>query len=377
MIFTIKNLFLNDVERNVIMQNLIEKTAERMISIGADGFCEQCPISIIDINKWEWAQGVGLYGLYRYWEFSGKKRYYDFIKQWYDKRIEEGLPEKNVNTCAPMLTLTFLYEHTLNAQYLNLIKEWSQWIVEAMPRTTDKGLQHITSGIENKGQLWADTLFMTNLFLARSGVILNKPEYIEESEKQFLIHIKYLFDKTCGLWFHGWSFLRNDNFSAVHWGRGNCWYTAGVVDYIEMIPVEPSVKSYLIDTLVSQINALEKNQSENGMWRTIIDDSESYEETSATAGFCYGILKAVRKGYIDKKYIKCGIRALGAVKQRIDESGTVKDVSYGTPVFKSAREYKEVERCPMTYGQALAILCMTEGLKINLGGNENDQNRDN
>lgn len=56
-------------------------------------------------------------------------------------------------------------------------------------------------------------------------------------------------------------------------------------------------------------------------------------------------------------------KALEAVKSRIDEDGTVLDVSYGTPVFDSAEEYKNVEICPMTYGQALAILCMSEGLK--------------
>jgi len=345
------------------MQELIEKTAERMIAIVNEGFKEECPISIIDINKWEWAQGVGLYGLYRYWEFSGEDRYIDFLKQWYDERIKEGLPEKNVNTYAPMLTLTFIYEHTGDKKYLDLIREWAQWVMKNMPRTKDDGLQHITTGIENKGQLWADTLFMINLFLARAGLILDRKEYIEESKNQFLIHIKYLFDKTSGLWFHGWSFYRSDNFSAVHWGRGNCWYTAGVVDYMEMIPLEYSIKSYLIATLVSQVEALEKYQSENGMWRTIIDDETSYEESSATAGFCYGILKAVRLGYIDKKYGECARKALSALTKRIDKDGTVLDVSYGTPVFEKAQEYKEIELCPMTYGQALVILCMTEGLK--------------
>lgn len=353
------------------MKNLIEKAANRMITIEHGAFNEECPISIIDINKWEWAQGVGLYGLYQYWEYSGKQYYFDFLINWYDERMSEGLPEKNVNTCAPMLTMTFLYEQTKNEKYLDCIKEWAQWVMESMPRTEDGGLQHITTGNENKGQLWADTLFMTNLFLARAGVLLGRKDFEDESKKQFMIHIKYLFDRKNGLWFHGWSFERRDNFSAVHWGRGNCWYTAGVVDYMDMLYVEPFLKEYMTDTLLSQAEALKKYQCEDGMWRTIIDDETSYEESSATAGFAYGILKAVRKGYIGSEYEEMAVKALEAVMQRIDENGVVSEVSYGTPVFDTAQEYKSVEKCPMTYGQALALLCMIEGLKRN-GGALND-----
>lgn len=348
------------------MKTLLEKTANRMININNANFNEECPISIINMNKWEWAQGVGLYGIYKYWKSFGEKKYFDFLNNWYKKRIQEGLPEKNVNTCAPMLTLTYMYEETNDEVFLEYIKEWSKWVFNEMPRTEDGGLQHITTGIENKGQLWADTLFMTNLFLARAGVILKIKEYVDESKRQFLIHIKYLFDKSSGLWYHGWSFLRKDNFSAVHWGRGNCWYTAGVVDYLDTVTVEPFLKVYLIDTLKAQAAALKKYQCRDGMWRTIIDDETSYEETSATAGFSYGLLKAVRKGYIGYEYRETAINALEAVKKRIDKDGTVLEVSYGTPVFETALEYKNVEICPMTYGQALAILCINEGLKEGL-----------
>lgn len=348
------------------MKELLKKTADKMIQINKTQVKEECPISIIDIEKWEWAQGVGLYGLYRYHKVLGESEYLGFLVNWYKSRIAEGLPEKNVNTCAPMLTLTYIYEETRDGDFLKYIKEWAEWVYNEMPRTEDGGLQHITMGIENKGQLWADTLFMTNLFLARAGVLLGIDEYVDESKRQFLIHIKYLFDKSCGLWYHGWSFLRRDNFSAVHWGRGNCWYTAGVVDYLEMINAEPFLKKYLIDTLRAQADALLKYQCADGMWRTVIDDETSYEETSATAGFAYGLLKAVREGYLGREYKLAALKALKAVTDRIDSGGTVLEVSYGTPVFENAEDYKKVEKCPMTYGQALAILCMSEGLKTEM-----------
>jgi unsaturated rhamnogalacturonyl hydrolase len=343
---------------------LLEKVANRMKNLKNDGFQEKYPIGLIDINLWEWPQGVGIYGLYKYYLDTKNPEILEFLIRWFDARIEEGLPEKNVNTMAPMLTLIGVYEITKNEKYLSLCKEWSAWIMDGMIRTGDGALQHMITGDPNDGQILIDTLFMTCLFLTRAGVVLNKPEYIEEAKKQFLIHIKYLYDKKCGLYYHGWDFNGYHNYGEVHWARGNSWYACGLVDFLEMVEVERGLKEYLLDTFRAQVSALEKYQSAEGLWHTIIDDETSYLETSATAAFGYGILKGVRKGYLDKKYLSMGLKALEGVISQIEEDGTVQGVSYGTPVGNDSQFYRDIPVCPMTYGQALTILLLTEALKI-------------
>ena len=343
---------------------LLEKVAKRMTSIDSAGMQEGCPISIINFETWEWAQGVGMYGLYKFYEETGSKEHLEFLTSWYDRRIKEGLPEKNVNTMSPMLTLAHLCEVTGNESWLELCKEWAAWVMYEMPRTEEGGLQHVISGGLNDGQLWDDTLFMTVLFLAKMGRILDREDYLEESVRQFLVHIKYLYDKNSGLWFHGWTFNGRHNFADALWARGNCWYTAGVVDYIEMIDLRGGVRQYLLDTLNAQVRKLEEIQEADGMWHTLLDDPNSYVETSATAGFGYGILKAVRNGYIDPKYLEIGKKALNAVLQRIDDNGTVQQVSYGTGMGKDLDFYRNIDICPMTYGQALAIMLLSEGMKL-------------
>jgi len=343
---------------------LLARAADKMINISPGSFTEGCPISIIDVNKWEWAQGVGMYGMFKCYEQTKDEKILNFLIWWYDKRIKEGLPEKNVNTMAPMLTLAFLYETTKDEKYLPVCLEWVEWIINEMPKTEDKGLQHIVSGYENNGQLWDDTLYMTVLFLTKMGSVLKKTEYIDESVRQFLVHIKYLFDKKTGLWFHGWNFNGRHNFGEALWGRGNSWFTAGLVDYLDISKIGGGVKQYLIDTLAAQVKALEKYQHEDGMWSTLIDQTDTYKECSATAGFAYGILKAVRMGYIDDRYKEMGQKALEAVIRNISQDGTVENVSYGTGVGDDFRYYKDIKICPMTYGQALAILALTEGMKM-------------
>lgn len=53
---------------------------------------------------------------------------------------------------------------------------------------------------DHDGQLWDDTLMMTVMPLAKVGLVLNRPSYVEEAKRQFLIHIKYLTDVETGLW---------------------------------------------------------------------------------------------------------------------------------------------------------------------------------
>jgi Predicted unsaturated glucuronyl hydrolase involved in regulation of bacterial surface properties, and related proteins len=345
---------------------LFEKVSNRMKNLDNEtGVKEVCPISIIDIGTWEWAQGVGLYGMQKYYAETGNKEVLDFLIKWFDTNISKGLPDKNVNTMCPLLTLTYVYEYTKNETYMDICKEWAEWVMKEMPRTEEMGLQHIVSGVENKGQIWIDTLFMTVLFMARMGKLLGRKDYIAESVRQNLLHIKYLTDKKTGLFNHGFDFNGRHAFGEIQWGRGNCWYTSGVVDYLDILgDTENGVKSFLLDTLEAQIKALEKYQNNNGMWHTLIIDSESYVEASATAGFAYGILKAVRLGYIPEKYKECGLKGLKAIINRISEDGTVTEVSYGTAISDNPEKYKEVPICPMTYGQALTLMLLTEALKL-------------
>jgi len=346
------------------MKEILKKVADNMTAIKNTSIEETCPIGIIDIENWEWPQGVGMYGMYKYYKELGETSYRDFLISWYDRNIKKGLPEKNVNTMCPMLTLAFLAEETGRKDYLDLCSEWAQWVMEEMPRTEGGGIQHIVSGEENHNQVWIDTLFMTVLFLAKMGLLINRPDYIEEAKFQFLFHIKYLADRDSGFWFHGWTFDGRHNFAKALWARGNCWYTIASVELIEMLGLEGAIKRYLLNTLEFQVQALQKTQDASGGWHTLLDDPDSYLEASAVAGFGYGILKAVRLGLIDKKYKEIGVKALNYLIDNVAEDGEVQNVSYGTGMGKTLDAYRVIPICPMTYGQSLALLILTEGVRL-------------
>ena len=317
-----------------------------------------------DISKyqyWEWTQGIGLFGLWKLFEKSKEEKYLEMLLKYYDERLNTGLPSKNINTCAPMLVLSYIAEYTDNPIYLSLCGEWAEWIMKGLPRTKEGGFQQITSDTVNEQELWDDTLVMAVLFLANYGRIVKNNEFIEEAKYQFLLHIKYLTDKKTGLWFHGWTFRGNHNFSKALWGRGNCWVTIAIPEFLNMIPCEESIGRFLVKALELQVSALRKYQDPSGMWHTLIDDRDSYLETSATCGFAYGILRAVHLGYIDAAYTECALKAMDAVLNNIGEDGIVGQVSYGTAMGRDSKQfYKNIEIKSMPYGQALAILFLLE-----------------
>lgn len=320
-----------------------------------------------DISRyrfWEWTQGVGLYGLWKLYERNQDPGVLSVLTTYYDTQLANGLPSKNINTVAPLLTLSFLYPHTGKPEYLAVCKEWAEWIMNGLPRTQEGGFQHITSDTVNDQELWDDTLFMTVLFLANMGKLLNKPEYVKEAEYQFLLHAKYLSDKYTGLWYHGWTFNGAGNFAKAFWGRGNCWVTIAIPTFIAMVDLSPSVSQYLTGLLKQQADSLVQYQSRGGMWHTLLDDKDSYLESSASAGFGYGILLGVHQGLLDESFKASAMKALIPVLDCIDSTGIMHQVSYGTPMGRITKDfYKTIPIQPMPYGQALAILFLLEGLE--------------
>ena len=316
------------------------------------------------LGAWDWTHGVGLYGMYKLYEFTKDEHYLDDIERWFEDRIIIGLPDKNVNTVAPLLSMAFLHELRPNEKYKKIMDEWAEWIMNTMKRTEEGGIQHEHAELENNQELWDDTLLMTVLFLSKYGKMTGNENYIEEAKYQFLLHTKYLFDSKTGLWFHGWNFVHRDHFAGALWGRGNCWVSVFVPDFIDILQPEESFKRYAVGFLKNQADALRKYQDESGLWHTLINDESSYLEASATAGFTYGLLKGIRLGYLSEENEKCACAGLKAILSNITEEGELKNVSYGTNVGRTLQHYKDIPLVKMHYGQALALLALIEGINV-------------
>lgn len=340
------------------MVNIKDKTGEFLLKLD-DG-------RVIDTkgwNDWEWTHGIGLYGIWQYYELTGDPSSLATIEAWFAARFAAGGTTKNINTMAVFLTLAYVYEHTKNATYLPWLDSWAEWAYRDLERTRFGGMQHVTYVSLHDQQLWDDTLMMTVLPLAKIGLVLGRPHYVAEAKKQFLLHVQYLFDSRTGLFFHGWEFNKpgepklGHNFAEARWARGNSWLTIVIPEFLELLDLDviaDPVGAHLRDVLEAQCAALSSLQESSGLWRTLLDIPESegsYVEASATAGFAFGLLKARRKRYLDpatafapaeaadgqrlsasklSPYDEVAVRAIAAVLENVDKSGELLNTSFGT-----------------------------------------------
>ncbi|MDL2302276.1 glycoside hydrolase family 88 protein, partial [Lachnospiraceae bacterium OttesenSCG-928-D06] len=324
------------------------------------------------IAPWDWPQGVGLFGMEMLQEYYGDTRYDSFFTEWIEKNQKDGLPSANINTTAPYNMLLSLALRSGNKEYEEMCMERAKWLIKELPKTKEGGFQHVTTDlfdktktIQNEEQLWIDTLFMAVMFLAKAGVVYEEEQWIQEAIYQMLLHIRYLFDKQTGLFYHGFSFERMDNFGGIYWARGNSWFTYGVLQLLNILDgkMESSVRRYIISAFTAQVKALTTLQAESGLWNTILTDSETYEEVSGSALFAASIYRAVRTGILPKDYIVTAEKALWAILDNIADNGAVMNVSSGTAMGLDEKHYKDIIIAEMPYGQAMTMLALLEAVK--------------
>lgn len=312
--------------------------------------------SILNLNKWQWHQGVLLYGILAAYETIGDKRYIDFVKKWVDSRMEEGNIGKSINTTLPVVAAMKLYEITGEEKYYSICNEFAVWCMKEAPRADEGAFEHSCTENKYPNQIWADTLFMGCIFLAKWGRFTGETKYIDEAVRQYILHYKYLHDESTGLIYHGY-YGNEKSKKGVLWGRGNGWLAAGAVDVLDFVNDEMPGKELLISNLKKHYNGMAKMQDESGAWHTVMDNSHTYLEMSATAAFAYGMDKALKKGYLPESFIEKRDRAFTALLENIN-NGKLERSSGGTPVMDDYTKYNAVPYKVTCFGQGLALLAL-------------------
>jgi unsaturated rhamnogalacturonyl hydrolase len=75
-------------------------------------------------------------------------------------------------------------------------------------------------------------------------------------------------------------------------------------------------------------------------------------------------MRAANMGFVNPECYAVALKALPAILDCITPEGEVSQVSYGTPMGRSTKDfYKNIELKRMPYGQALALLFLLECVK--------------
>lgn len=271
---------------------------------------------------------------------------------------------KELDDCGAMgAAVIEVYKYDSQKQYQAYFEAASKHIMQDQTRLSDGTLCRT---FPREMTVWADDVYMSVSFLAQMGKQTGDKKYFDEATRQIINISDYLWCPDKQLFYHCFYTDLNRN-GVAFWGRANGWITVSLVRLLDVLPKNYEGRKQLIDLLEKQIVGVSRYQNENGMWNQLLDKPESYDESSVTAMYVYGIAKAINEGWFDDTYMRIAQLGWNALKKdQITENGHFKNVCVGTGItddlpFYYSRPVGENEK----HGLGLIIDAGVEIMKLN------------
>ena len=271
---------------------------------------------------------------------------------------------KELDDCGAMgAAVIEVYELDNNPKYKEYIENAANHIMNAQDRLIDGTLSRT---FPRDMTVWADDAYMATSFLTQMGKMTQEMKYFDEAAKQLINIDNYLWNPEKQLYYHCY-YTDLERNGVAFWGRANGWITVSLVDLIEAMPDTHPDRAELISMLEKQIVGFSRYQNANGMWNQLLNKSDSYDESSVTAMFVYGIAKGVNNKWIDSGYASIAKSGWNVLKDKeITPDGRFTNVCVGTGIsndlpFYFNRPVGDNEK----HGLGLIINTAVEIMKLN------------
>ena len=181
----------------------------------------------------------------------------------------------------------------------------------------------LEDGLTSQTRWWIDDMYMVGMLQIQAYRATRDIKYADRAALQLTAYIKKL-QQPNGLFFHGPEFH-------YHWGRGNGWVAASMAEVLKSLPADHPRRSELMAGYGKMMAALLKFQSDNGMWRQLIDYTYAWAESSCTAMFAYAMTAGVNQGWLDEALYRPAVeKAWKALCAHVDRKGNVREICVGT-----------------------------------------------
>jgi len=246
-----------------------------------------------------------------------------------------------------------LYMQTKEQKYLDLAKRYSdnQWAQPNGPRANELSWHYYNKGMSWQTRMWIDDMFMITAVQSQAYRATGKEEYINRAAKEMVLYLDSL-QRPNGLFYHAPDV-------PFFWGRGNGWMAAGMSELLRSLPKNNPDHARIMQGYKAMMAALLKYQAEDGMWRQLIDDPQSWKETSCTGMFTFAFITGVKEGWLDAKtYAPAARKAWLSLITYINKDGDMTEVCEGTNKKNDRQYYLDRKRnIGDLHGQAPVLWC--------------------
>ena len=252
-----------------------------------------------------------------------------------------------------------LYILTKNQKYLKLGKRIAdkQWALPEGEDDTPEAKIFYNKGFTPQTRMWIDDMYMITAVQTQAYRATGENKYVERAAKEMVLYLDSL-QRPNGLFYHAPDV-------PFFWSRGNGWMAAGMSELLSSLPKNSPYSPRIMEGYKKMMSSLLKYQAENGTWRQLIDEPESWSETSGTGMFAFAMITGVKNGWLDKNIYGAAARKawLGLISY-IDQNADLHEVCEGTGK-KNDRQYY-FDRKPNVgdlHGQAPILWCASALLR--------------
>ena len=189
--------------------------------------------------------------------------------------------------------------------------------------------------------LWLDDLYMSVPALAQMGVLTGERRHFDDAARQILQFHERMFVPAKGLFMHGW-IQDMEPHPVFHCARANGWAIVAATELLSVLPEDHPQRGAVLAIYRAHAAGLAACQGGSGLWHQLLDRTDSYPETSATAMFVYSIARGINRGWLQPlPYGPVVSLGWNAVARQVNTRGEVLGTCVGTGMgFEPAFYYE-------------------------------------
>jgi len=248
-----------------------------------------------------------------------------------------------------------LYLQTGQDKYRELGLHYAdtQWAIPENASSEQKAWYN--DGYSWQTRIWIDDMFMITAVQSQAYRVTGDEKYLNRAAKEMVL---YRIQLDNGLFYHAPD-------APFSWGRGNGWMAVGMAELLRILPETNPFYDEIMIGYKEMMASLLKYQSDDGMWRQIIDDPQSWKETSSTAMFTYAFITGVKNGWMyGARYGHAARKSWLTLVDYLNEDNELTEVCAGTNIKNSRSHYMNRPRIVGDlHGQAPLLWCATALLR--------------
>ena len=179
--------------------------------------------------------------------------------------------------------------------------------------------------------VWADDMYMGVCILAQAGKMTGDTAYFDDAAKQVVQITQRLYVPEKHLLTHGWNTQNADFHPKYFWGRANGWCMMAMAELLSVLPETHPDRPAVLKAFRTLAEGVATVQAGDGLWHQMLDRTDTYTETSASAMFTFAIARGVDRGWLDApSYGPVAQAGWNGLASRVDANGRVLGTCVGT-----------------------------------------------